>query len=205
MIRALFGADFFDRNTGNAIQHYADPEVRAVKVIGQLLSATRFDEFGDFVAQRRTAEAALAWADELWKLAQAVPDSSYAPYAAYYAAGCYAGVAVSHAVETVRSAREPGKHKDRMAEAEHRASLLAEDELTSKAEAAFTFAAERADAYVKPRVLLLAGMLKAFQFQQEEASRLWNEALQAAPGNPVITKPIESMRRELEKLKPQGQ
>lgn len=201
LARYIFGADFFERQTGDAIQHIADPEVRAVGVIGRLLYATR----------GRSPETAIGLAgpkgdvgkaaDSLITLAKEIPDSSYAPYAAYYAGCCYAAIGTNTVIETIRARRVRGQRKDRAAEAELRYSLAEKHRDFAKARAAFAVAAERGDAYLKPRALYQQGFLRIFAGALDQGEKLLDRALEAGGEEGTIRTMVDELRGQMARAK----
>ena len=128
--RHLFGNDYFEKR-------YPDPrelawalsadrkDHRALAIIAKLLEATRVKWVGDLFRGPKSASAEeekrlRQWGDALFQLAKDLPESSYAPYAAYYSGCCFSAISMNRAIETVRAARLPDKRKDRLAEFKHR-------------------------------------------------------------------------------------
>lgn len=185
LLRNLWGRDLYENSPGDyrAWVHSEDGrDVRALTVIAELLEATRDDE--PWVAARRQGppETGTVWPDTLWSLAEEFPESSYAPYAAYYAGCGY----LSCLAQTM-------KH-------EHGRLLLPEArECTyhGKAEAALTFAIERADVYLKPRATYMKAFLAICAAQWDDGETLLNDAQQQAPGEPTITEWVTQLRRSV--------
>jgi len=203
LLQRLFGRDPFESTAPEFRTWVAGPggrDHRALLMIREMLEATRKTDVLGVLEHRKTPENALVWADALSQLATEIPESSYSAYAAYYGACCYAGVSVSRAVETIRAGRNPSEPKDLVAEVDRRASLIAQDELARKAEMAFGFAANAADIYLKPRLLLQFGAFEAVRLRAEQADRLWRQALELAPGDRTIEEPISRLRGETEEL-----
>lgn len=198
LMRAMFGFDVFERQTGTAVEYYADPGVRALEVIGRLLYATRAR---DPLNVERPKGDAHQTADTLLKLAKGIPKSSYAPYAAYYAGCCYAATGLARNIEKIRSARIPGEPKDRVVEANQRAALVRKDPDCAKALDAFAFAARRADDYLKPLALYQQAFLQVFRGAFDEAERLMTQAEAVVPGTGTIESWIADVRSELEEMK----
>lgn len=199
--RALFGADFFERQTGNAVQYYADSEVRAVKVIGRLLYATREDWVEDIMREAGPRGDVHKAADMLLSLGKRIPESSYAPYAGYYAGCCYFGQCFAQVREAIRAQTKEGKRRDDLDEAKYRAALIMQNENSARAFEAFTSAAERADDYLKPRALYQHAFLRMIAFDFEESERLLLEAKGLAPGEGTVQEWIEEARKGIEVVK----
>ena len=200
LTRAMFGADFFERLTGNAIEHYADPEVRAVKVIGQLLSVTREKTPGQAIAWygphgdiRKAAEMLLA-------LARDIPESNYAPYAAYYAGFCYVSIASNKLQDALRSQRTAGRPRDKIAETTQLVAFFQNDPDCAKTQESFTLAAQRADDYLKPRVLCQQAGLSVAGGAFDDAEKLLTRALEMAPGERTIQKWVDKTRKEADRM-----
>jgi hypothetical protein len=92
-LRTLYAKDLFeeaDPDFRDWARGSSATDYRALIVVTELLEATRAKEPGDVAGARgRSIEDALRWADALSKLALAHPDSSYSPYARYFAGCCY--------------------------------------------------------------------------------------------------------------------
>jgi len=176
-------------------------ETVAVEVVRQLLEASLAEEIDSVLSTDRSAETAVRWAVALSKLALAFPESSYAPYAAHFAGCCYSATVFRVSVEATRGMRDPTKKKNKLREAENRALLISQDDMTSRAETAFAFACEHADSYLKPRCLLHFGMLKAVQLQEEESDRMWREAKELGGGDVSIERIATRFRREFKELR----
>lgn len=201
LARYIFGADFFERQTGDAIQHVADPEVRAVGVIGRLLYATRGRSPETVMGLAGPKGDVGKAADSLVTLAKEIPDSSYAPYAAYYAGCCYAAIGTKTVIETIRARRVRGQRKDRAAEAELRYSLAEKDRDFAKAHAAFAVAAERGDAYLKPRALYQQGFLRIFAGALDQGEKLLDRALDAGGEEGTIRTMVDKLRGQMARAK----
>ncbi len=208
LMRAMFGEDFFERQTGNAVKQYADPEVRAVKVIGRLLYATRENWVGDSMREAGPRGDIHNAAEILLSLAKRFPESSYTPYAAYYAGCCYYALCIEEAEEAIRRKNKQGGLDNDLALGKYRVAQLMQNPDTTKAYQAFTIAAQRADDYLKPRVLYQHGTLRLFSSDFDEAERLIMKAAQVVHGEIVLQKwfdkkfgGIEQLHTNIEKAK----
>ncbi len=186
LMRAMFGEDFFERQTGNAVRQYANPEARAVKVIGRLLYATGENWVGDNMREAGPLGDIHDAADMLLSLAKRFPESSYAPYAAYYAGCCYFAACVDATEEAIRTQKKLGGLTDDRALGKFRVNFLKQNPDSAGANEAFKFAAQRADDYLKPRVLYQHGTSRLFSFDFVEAERLLMNSVQVASGDRTI-------------------
>jgi hypothetical protein len=186
LIRAMFGEDFFTRKVPEAREYYADAEVRAVKVIARFLVATREKWVGDVVRTVPPNGDVQKAAHALLALARRFPKSSYAPYAAYYAGCCYAGIAITQAEEAIRERRALGELKDEVELGVFRAERMQNDANRATAHEAFALAGQRADAYLKPRVLYQHGNLHLVLFDFDASRRLLAEGLECVPGVDIV-------------------
>lgn len=208
LMRAMAGEDFFERQTGDAIEHVSDPEVRAVGVIGRLLYATREGWVGDIMRVAGPRGDARNAAEMLLNLAKEIPESSYAPYAAYYTGCCYYASCFEEAEEAVRSRNKEVEFKSDLAQGKYRVAQLKRNPDTVKAYEAFTLAAQRADDYLKPRVLYQHGTMRLSSLDFDEAEQLLTEASRVVPGERRLQKwfdkkfgGIEHLHGKLEKAK----
>ncbi len=177
---------------------------RAMMVIEELLRATRAKNPWEALESRKSVESALIWGDALYALAREFPESSYAPYAAHYAACCYAGVALSEAVETVRVRRVPEQPPDEIHEAKQRFALLQADARAERAFEAFAFAAERADAYLRPKALYQEAYLAGAAGFFERFDTLLAAVEEAAPGNNDLANEVARLRKESAQFRQQA-
>ena len=185
LTRAMFGEDFFDRQSDAIREKMLAPEGaerRALKVIAQLLLATRADEPGDVVGPRGSIENGLKWAEALFALAKELPESSYAPYAAYYAGCCYV---------TALGQENKDKHKEIVSPAGRESAYY------RKARDAFSLAVARADAYLKPRALYHEGFLHLCGAEFEQAEKSLEEALQVGGEQGTIQKIVDRLRHDM--------
>lgn len=210
LMRAMVGGEFFDQRMDDADEYFTDREMRAVAVIAQLLLATREDWVGDVIRQAGPRGDVHKAAEMLLALAQELPESSYAPYAAYYAACCYSQNCLVEAREAVRVRRAQGGFTSDLAEGTYRAELLKNNPHSARAYEGFTLSAQKADDYLKPRVLNQHGALRLMSLDLDQAERLLLEAERVAPDERMIQKwtakmrgGIDEIRAELEKGKSQ--
>lgn len=201
LVAKLLGAGAQSLRERNPTDVRARNDLAALEVIRQLLEASLVHEVDGLISEQRTPESAVVWADTLTQLAFGLPESSYSPYAAHFAACCYAGVVFGRSTEAVRAAREPEKGKDRTREAGHRALLFSTDELTPKAEAAFAFAVEHGDAYLKPITLYHRALFHGLTGEVEQSEALLNDAIQLVGEKGTVGELIRKFRPELEEMK----
>lgn len=202
LLRHLFGEDFFDRQTETVREKMLSPsgaDYRALKVISQLLKATRAASLENvFLGHKLPKEEdKRRWGDALFQLAKEIPDSSYAPYAAYYAGCCYAVIGQNQIITTVRSRRVPGQRKDKLAETKLRFELTRKNRDCTRAYEAFVLAAERADDYLKPRALYQQAMLRGCAGKLEEMELLLSKAEAVVPGKGTIQKMVDKQREQM--------
>ncbi len=172
----------------------AGADWRALLVVGEILEATRAREPGAIVGQCGGFEPALRWADSLAALAQEFPESSYAPYAAYFAGCCYSGLCLGDARNVLRDERKQGERRDDLEEGTRRAELIMQSDKSARAFRAFELAAEHADDYLKPRALYQHGYLRMIALDFEAAQRLLSAAKVAAPGQGTVQGLIDEAR-----------
>jgi hypothetical protein len=204
-LQRLLGEDAFaeapegirNRMSANDANDY-----RALIVIGRLLEATRLKDPQDvFGPEKGTPERALVWADTLWPLAKKLPDSSYAPYAAFYAGMSYFALASRDSVDAVRKARVPGEHKDQVGEFLGRAELLTKDDRFAKGAEALQFAVDRGDAYLKPYALYHLGSLRARGGQLDAGEELFTRAMEVGGERGTVGDMVGKLRSELQNMK----
>ena len=189
LLREFLGADFPEPAEEGAREWFLSADAadhRALLVIGEVLKATRHESPWYVMQDRKTAEQCLAWANTLWELAEDLPASSYAPYAAWYAGCCYAAA-------VIRSSNS----QDRPLFSE----ALAREDNFAAADEAFVFAVGRADTYLKPIVLLHRAYLAGFAGQWKKSEGLLTAALDAAPGNDEMRDRGTRLRNDLAKVR----
>ena len=203
LLRQLFGEEFFARQTDTVREQMLSPsgaDCRALKVIAQLLKATRADEPGDVVGPRRSMENALKWADSLIGLATEFPESSYAPYAAYYAGCCYLA-ALTEAMEDMTKERGIKDHSMNQEDLQRVTAFGKRSPYYQKAEQALSLAAERCDPYLRPRVHYFQAFLRLCGGGFEEAGELLDRAVEAGGKRGTIQKVVDTLRRDLVQAK----
>ena len=198
-LRRLFGKDPFDSYTSEAKNWVARPEAvdhRASLVIARLLEATRAKEPNAVIALGTSLENAVVWADSLWEIAQALPESSYAPYATYFA-GC---VYLSKAFADRQSWMKEQGMGERGLDDHKRDAIIAhirDNADYSKADGVLRMAANSADEYLKPRVLYMLAMHRAGAFDLESAETMLDHATKAAPGRGTVQELVDYLRSEI--------
>lgn len=207
MMRELFGDTYFDRLNEDSRARWMGPknhDMRALRVIGELLEATREYELGhfSFASVVKTREDAARWADGLWALVQEIPDSTYAPYAAYFVGQCHYTAAMADAITTVRARRIPEKKKDNVNEHFQLVELLEEDKRFSQGKEALQFACEHGDAYLKPLALYHFGAFRIAGGQSEKGEALLREALALTGPEGTLAEKVTKALGELERAKP---
>ena len=189
-LRHLFGKDALEGSPNEEFRKWVKSpdgaDFRSLLVIAELLEATRANEPGDVVGPRGGLENALKWADALLALAKEFPDSSYAPYAAYYAGCCYVGALGQENKE---------KHKEMVSLAGKESAYY------GKAKEALSFAVERADAYLKPRVLYHQAFLHLFGAEFDRVDESLDEALEAGGREGTIQKIVDKLRSDMHRTR----
>lgn len=199
--RLLVRPDWFDEFTETERLHYADPEPRAVRVIGRLLSMTRAKSATSALATYAPKGDLQAGAAKLLIIAKDLPESSYAPYAAYYAGLCYLGSAFTDARETVRVAAKQAEPLTRADESRIRTSTMNNDERSAKATTAFTLSAERADEYLRPKVLYQRAFCELFSGRVAQAEKSLAQLEAIASSDPQLKDRVTGLREELDVIK----
>ena len=199
LCRLILGQRWYDEFMDPNLHRYTEIEPRAVKVIGRLLYATRGKTCEDAVRiagpqgdRRDTANALLG-------LARDIPDSSYAPYAAYYAGCCYGATGYRKALNTVRKERADGKLSSRAAESRRRFTLMEKDDDCDTAIQALKIAAQRGDDYLKPKALHQIAFLRGLGGAFDEAEDLLRRAEQVVPGEGGVEQLANRLRKSLRK------
>jgi hypothetical protein len=202
LLLALFGQNAFSEDVRERLLLPSAHDFRALTVIGELLKATRGSEFGSGMSAPKSAEEVRRWADTMWALAREIPDSSYSPYAAYYAGCCYAVLGLERAREVERAQREGGVPKGNVTQFQRRSAAFREDATSTAAREAFLFANERGDAYLKPRAIYQRAVISLWLDRREEMNNLLDAALTEAPGEQTIREWVITLRNDklLDKL-----
>ena len=205
IMRLLGGEEFFERQARIAIEWGPNPDVRATAMLGTIMHANTNQitdtpllgcaPKGDL---HKTAEALFAIATDL-------PDSSYAPYAAYYAGCCYTRQVLGHVMQTVRGARKPGAGKDRAAEAKAKFALSKNDPNCAKALRAFRFAAERGDDYLAPRAYYQQAVLRTWNGAFDDAEALLAKSEQMAHGAGTIKNICDEFRKQMDRFRKEAE
>ena len=128
------------------------------------------------------------WADPLYDLAFAVPDSSYAPYVAYYAACSYMWQKKAVFVRRTYGYELPDKR-------------ISDLDYYKKARRALEFTAERGDPYIKPFAMCFLAAMKAWAADLTGAHDLI-QRVKKEPNTPKqIAELVEQFERYAEKLR----
>ena len=177
-----------------------DPEIRALKVIAELLEGTRADQPEDIGSRKKSREEAIRWGDAMLKLAKEIPESSYAPYAASYAGWCYlAGV-----METAREARKERREQGRKTSPED-VQLFSQTILDipyyARATEALNLAHERADAYLKPLTLYQQALQRVLPGELDEAEALLKRALELGGKKGTVQRLVDKLHRDIARAK----
>ena len=108
---------------------------------------------------------------------------------------------IGRAVDTVKARTVAGEPEGRLPEVEQMASLVQQDANYSKALDVFTFAAERADAYLKPRVLYQKAFLHLNAGAYEEAEGLFSSIERIAPNESMLQPQMDKLRAGMAEIK----
>lgn len=127
------------------------------------------------------------WADPLYDLAFAVPDSSYAPYVAYYAACSYMWQRKGVFVKTTYGFDLPDRR-------------FADLEYYKKAQNALELAVNRGDPYIKPFAVCFLGGLKTWAGDFSGARTLIQSVEDEAQESPHVADLVGQVKRLVEKL-----
>jgi hypothetical protein len=175
-------------------------DFRALGVIGELLKASEALAPDAVPQQLGSREAVASWGQVLGGLAQECPESSYAPYAAFFAGCCYSGNIMGRTQDVIRSEKVPGAPVDRLSEAKRRIEVTKKDEDLHKGLEALTFAVEHGDTYLKPRALLHLATLTCMAGDVGEIEALLSQAEQLAPTNARIMERVAEFRDAIGRL-----
>ena len=188
MTKRLFGDGFFDSRNDESKARWIGPgnnDMRALMVVGEFLKATRAKEPGDVLGPRAKGIDDFArWADTLLPLAKEIPDSSYAPYAAFFAGCCYMTCMGQEAKEKY---------------GELTSAKSKENPNYQKSDEALTLAIERGDAYLKPRALYMKAFLRSLTADWDEADQALDAALLESPGTGTIQEMVDEIRPQIRK------
>ncbi len=168
-IKDVFGANLPGQGTTDLL---------ALGFIGELLEHAE-DDPGEEGNVAGTLEAAAP----LMELAEEIPESSYAAYAAFYAARLYLQNLI----------RIPALSNITPAAREH--------ELYGKANDALLFTIEHADAFLKPRAQCTLAYLRICAASWEDAQALLLDSEKSASGQASVLKSIEELRGDIQRLK----
>ena len=187
--RRLVGEDVVARLTGQARDVVADPnrsEFRWSIVIRRLLEATQQRE--PLEGAHESEEAFLRWASTMFDLAREFSESSYAPYAAFYAGGGYVGYLCE-----VLYKEEVGS------------KALRQHELFNRAEEALRLAVEHGDSYLRPRAIYQQARLRAIVGDWEEAEDLLTKVDQVGNEGGTMATFTEELRKDIVRLQKRQQ
>lgn len=188
-LRRFLGAEFHEPTEEDARQWFLSPDGadhRALIVIGKILEATQYGEPMTVGGKLGSVQRALQWGDALWELAQDIPDSSYAPYAAFYAGCCYmAGVgdAMKKAHGTLVT------------------PLAKEHPLFGKADAALAFAVERGDPYLQPRAIHNQAFLFALAADWNKTNEVLKRGYELTGTRGTARSRLESLDEQIQKAR----
>lgn len=197
--RLVYGPNWFEQHTSTEAEHYADPEPRAVKVIGRLLYATRDKTPASAMGTAGPQGDMVKAAQILLDLANEIPDSSFAPYAAYYAGCCFTSTGLYAVDEQGQKEASEGRFEDETAHRRRLYALHKADPLSAKGKEAFLFAAERGDEYLKARALYQSARLTLSRGEMEEADELISRAELAAPGSGTVGDLVQKLRSNFDR------
>lgn len=174
---------FFEESFGRRVPDSFGPNKTALALIGMLLSHAISDPtedepiFGGIVA-----------ADALLKLASEHPESSFAPYAAYYAGSIY----------WLRLLRSDSFRKS--AGTSGMTEKAVNEPMYHKANEAWSLAREHADSFLAPRVLCRLALLRTCASATNTARELLRIARQTTPNDSAMLYHVDVLEREIAKL-----
>jgi hypothetical protein len=202
VVRRLVGDDEFERVTNLQQEGNTDTSPNdywSLTILREVLEITRTRDVTDLFRTRGSVDTTRSWADALFDLVKAFPDTTYASYAAHYAGCSYAALCYGRTQEVVRGERIPGQKKERKAEAERVVALTKEDQDCSRALEAFALAVEAADEYLKPRVLFQQALMLMSRGELDEGKRLLKAAEGLATGDNTILEWTGKIREQLDR------
>jgi hypothetical protein len=188
-LRTFLGAEFHKLVEDEAHKWFLSPDGadhRALIVIGELLKATRYEEPWTVAGKLGSVQRAVERGDALWELARDIPDSSYAPYAAFYAGCCYMA-GVGDAIK-----KEHGTLVTPMAK---------QVPLFEKAEAALAFAVERGDRYLQPRAIYNQAFLAMVAADWAKANAVMERGYALAGARGTARARLESLNGHIQKAR----
>ncbi|MCH8148377.1 MAG: hypothetical protein IH987_10345 [Planctomycetes bacterium] len=199
LCRLILGQRWYDEFMDPNVQHYSELEPRAVKVIGRLLYATRGKTPESAMGTASPQGDMVNTAKALLDLANEIPDSSFAPYAAYYAGCCFASTSGYAVDKQGQKEASEGRFEDETAHRRRLYVLHKADPRSAKGKEAFLFAAERADEYLKPRAIYQAARHTLSRGELEEADELICRAELAAPGSGTVGDLVQKLRSNFDR------
>jgi|GEM_PF-1828042 len=201
--RLMLGEKWYDQFIDPKRDYYSEPERRAVKVIGRLLYATR-DKLAEGAMGTAGPQGDMeASGHALLELAKEFPDSSYAPYAAYYAGCCLTTTSKMSVREQAQKEVSEGRNEDVTERRRRKYAWLKDDPSSAKGKEAFLFAAERGDAYLMPRALYQAARHCKYRGELEETDALLTRAEVAVPGSGTVADWVKESRAVFNRNRPE--
>jgi len=208
LLRRLFGRDNSEYRAEERLAWVLSPEntdERALIVIAELLQATQQREPGFAVRRRETEEEMRIWGEQMLELAKELPESSYAPYAAYYAGCCYMGASANRRKEAtlaeMREVEDKSLDNVRAASARALVRLAHTDEDVGRALEAFELATERADDYLKPKALYQVGACRTIKGDFGGAGKAADLADAAFDGEGEIKAWTQGLRKQIDEFR----
>lgn len=201
LLKDLFGEGVFDdypKHSREKLLSSQGEDARALMVVQELLQATRESVSWEIAGLRNgSLDSALRWADVLWEMAQEMPDSTYAPYAASYAGCAYSAQVCATFWNAKQDRQSKGQTISGPAEYDVLTAAARNDAHFATANAALDFAGSHGDAYLRPRALYYKSFICWLSGDLELARSFLDKASSAAPGEPTLTKWILELRTEL--------
>ncbi len=177
-LRRIGDRGFQTKFLGRAPPEQASSELLALGLIGELLLGAQGAPVSDDAARGTLSQGSM-----LADLAKEIPESSFAPYAAFYAGRIFHG----HLREA-RQLESPSPEAQRHS-------------LYRRSEQALRLAVANGDAFLKPRALCSLAVLHVRAASWTDAEDLLAEALRGAPGQGVIETAVSAMRIDLSRLR----
>lgn len=153
-------------------------DLLALGLIAELLELAQDDP-----GEEGSLQGKLSWADAMINLAREFPESSYAPYAAFFAGRIYHG------------------HLAKELSPQQITPAAKEQNFYKKSDAALRFAVDHGDPFLKPRALCSLAYLRACATLWDDAETLLAQSVEAAHGQGVVERTAGKMRHDIRQLR----
>jgi len=169
----------------------------AVELVSEVLAYSQTITLDDVWRVAGDRDIVAQAAEDYFALAEELPNSSYASYAAFNAGMRYFSLSGSESIKAVREARLPGQEKDRVGEFVRRGKLLKEDARFAKGVEALQFAVDHGDAYLAPIATYHVGMLRVFCGDVEQGEVLLKRAASFSGERGTVRDLVEKLEPEV--------